>query len=76
MNLSVKKGELVSIVGPVASGKSTLLLGLLGEANRIRGTCKVGGKIAYVPQSAFIVNATMKDNVSISSYTSYKIDMT
>ena len=31
INLEMKQGELLAIVGPVGSGKSSLLLALLGE---------------------------------------------
>ncbi|KAK7681180.1 hypothetical protein QCA50_015795 [Cerrena zonata] len=47
INLKVKKGELDCIVGRVGSD----------------GEVKVNGKVAYVPQVPWIMNATVKDNV-------------
>jgi ATP-binding cassette subfamily C (CFTR/MRP) protein 1 len=38
VNLTVMKGQLLVLVGPVASGKSTLLRGLLGEVPVTTGT--------------------------------------
>jgi ABC-type multidrug transport system fused ATPase/permease subunit len=63
LNFKVEPGQLVSILGPVGSGKSTLLQGLLGEVGVVGGTVALGGRLAYVPQNAFIINATLRDNV-------------
>jgi len=63
ISLSARPGKLISIVGPVASGKSTLLLGLLGEVGKTAGKAQLSGTVAYVPQSAFIVNMSMRDNI-------------
>ncbi|CAE7110372.1 unnamed protein product [Rhizoctonia solani] len=63
VTLNVSRGSVVGIVGPVGSGKSSLLLGLLGEMPRTRGSVSFGGKTAYCPQMAWIRNATLRDNV-------------
>lgn len=63
IDLNVKKGELIAIVGPVGSGKSTLLSALLGELNKKAGRVKVSGSVAYVPQSAWIPNDSLKNVV-------------
>jgi ATP-binding cassette subfamily C (CFTR/MRP) protein 1 len=36
VSFSVRKGELVAIVGPVGCGKSSLLQGLIGEMRKVR----------------------------------------
>ena len=41
MNLSVKSGELVAVVGKVGSGKSSLLHALLGETVKVEGSVNV-----------------------------------
>ena len=38
INLDIKSGELIAIVGPVGCGKSSLLSAILGEMNLISGT--------------------------------------
>jgi ATP-binding cassette subfamily C (CFTR/MRP) protein 1 len=35
VNLTVRKGELVAVVGPVGCGKSSLLQGLIGEMRKV-----------------------------------------
>lgn len=63
INLKVKKEKLVALVGPVGCGKTSLLSSLLGEMEKLSGTVNVDGKIAYVPQQAWIQNATLQDNI-------------
>jgi ATP-binding cassette subfamily C (CFTR/MRP) protein 1 len=63
INLQVEKGKCVAVVGTVGSGKSSLLCALLGEMDKISGRTNTVGKIAYVPQQAWIQNATLQDNI-------------
>ncbi|KNC46638.1 ATP-binding cassette transporter [Thecamonas trahens ATCC 50062] len=58
INFFVEEGELVMIIGPVGSGKSTLLSAILGEVQKVSGRVTRDGTVAYVPQEAWIVNAT------------------
>ncbi|EJU01052.1 ABC protein [Dacryopinax primogenitus] len=63
VNLSIPRGQLVAIVGPVGAGKSSLLQGLLGEMRRTKGTVTFGGAVGYCAQTAWIQNATLRENV-------------
>lgn len=63
INLKVKKGNLTAIVGQVASGKTSLISALLGEIDKVTGSVNVDGSIAYVPQQAWIQNATLQNNI-------------
>lgn len=61
--MQVKEGELVAIVGTVGSGKSSLISAFFGEMERVCGKVNTKGSIAYVPQQAWIQNATLRDNI-------------
>lgn len=75
VNLKIKKGEIVSIVGPSGAGKTTLvdlMLGLImpdsGDINisgvqPIEAINKWSGAITYVPQDINIINGTIRDNI-------------
>ncbi|CAK1540432.1 unnamed protein product [Leptosia nina] len=63
INLQVPRGHLVAVVGAVGCGKSSLLSALLGEMNKISGRINTYGSVAYVPQQAWIQNATLQDNI-------------
>eukprot|EP00004_Rigifila_ramosa_P021254 TRINITY_DN5618_c0_g1_i1.p1 TRINITY_DN5618_c0_g1~~TRINITY_DN5618_c0_g1_i1.p1 ORF type:complete len:1399 (-),score=364.82 TRINITY_DN5618_c0_g1_i1:59-4255(-) len=63
IDLTVETGELVMIVGSVGSGKSSFLSAVLGEIDRVEGYLARRGSIAYVPQTAWILNSTVKDNI-------------
>merc|ERR1719232_1502735 len=67
MNIDMKKGELIAVVGKIGSGKSSLLSAILGEMQKIRGDRIINGRISYVAQQAWIQNLTLKDNVLFSS---------
>ncbi|KAH6909905.1 ATP-dependent bile acid permease [Coprinopsis sp. MPI-PUGE-AT-0042] len=63
VNLRVARGSFVGIVGRVGSGKSSVLQALIGEMRKTRGDVKFGGSVAYSPQSAWIRNATLRENI-------------
>jgi len=63
INISIKEGELVAIVGQVGCGKSSLVQALLGDMEKVEGNVKVKGTCAYVPQQAWIQNMTVRDNI-------------
>lgn len=51
------------VVGPVGSGKSSLLHALMNETNQTGGSQTIQGKLAYVEQEPFIFSASIRDNV-------------
>ncbi|GJP65496.1 hypothetical protein CLOP_g22381 [Closterium sp. NIES-67] len=53
----------VAVCGTVGAGKSSLLSCILGEVPKLQGKVFVAGPTAYVPQSAWIQNATIRDNI-------------
>nr|QFQ66290.1 putative ATP-binding cassette transporter C [Exophiala pisciphila] len=63
INFNANKGELTCIVGRVGAGKSSLLQALLGDLWKINGEVVVCGRIAYAAQSAWIMNASVKENI-------------
>ncbi|XP_076457725.1 multidrug resistance-associated protein 1-like [Babylonia areolata] len=63
LNLSIGVGKLVAVVGPVGSGKSSLISACLGEMEKITGRVTLKSAVAYVPQQAWIQNATLRDNI-------------
>ena len=54
VTLSIPRGKLVAFVGPVGSGKTSLLQGIIGEMRKTSGSITFGGSVAYCPQSAWI----------------------
>ncbi|XP_025103128.1 LOW QUALITY PROTEIN: multidrug resistance-associated protein 1-like [Pomacea canaliculata] len=63
IDISVGVGRLVAVVGHVGSGKSSLISSLLGETEKVSGKVTIKSSVAYVPQQAWIQNATIRDNV-------------
>lgn len=68
VDLDVRAGSSVAIIGTVGSGKSTLLRTLVGLHDVHSGTFAITGtvqrpRIAYVPQEAFILNTTVEENI-------------
>ena len=67
INLKVEKGDLIGIVGPVGAGKTCLLNAILNNLdvlNNLTGKkIKINGSLAYVPQKAWILNDTVRNNI-------------
>ncbi|KAJ8413727.1 hypothetical protein AAFF_G00082340 [Aldrovandia affinis] len=63
INLMVPQGSLLAVVGHVGCGKSSLLSAMLGEMEKLEGEICIRGSVAYVPQQAWIQNATLRDNI-------------
>ncbi|KAF2418923.1 multidrug resistance-associated protein 1 [Tothia fuscella] len=63
INFSANKGELTCVVGRVGSGKSSLLAAMLGDLWKVRGEVVLRGSSAYVAQSPWVMNASVKENI-------------
>jgi ABC-type multidrug transport system fused ATPase/permease subunit len=58
--MDVHRGQFVSIIGRVGSGKSTFLMSILGEIDKKQGTMSRRGTIAYIPQTSWLRSATIR----------------
>ena len=80
VNLDIKKGETLAILGRTGSGKSTLVNLLLRIYNAPEGTIYIDGKdimkatvqsvrehIAYVPQDNFLFSDTIASNIAFGA---------
>ncbi|XP_023229457.1 multidrug resistance-associated protein 4-like [Centruroides sculpturatus] len=63
ISLNVQPGELLTVIGPVGSGKTSLLMSILGEIPISSGRVTVKGKIAYASQEAWVFNDTIRENI-------------
>lgn len=70
VNLTIPRGRLTLITGPVGSGKSTLCKALLGEVPFADGVVNVHhSEIAYCDQQPVLNNSTVRENIiSFSSF--------
>lgn len=83
MNVEFKKGKLNVIIGPTGSGKTSLLMALLGEMTKTSGEIYLPGyksyeelsigedgftdSVAYCSQAAWLLNDTIKNNILFSA---------
>ncbi|KAF3928827.1 hypothetical protein AA313_de0206435 [Arthrobotrys entomopaga] len=63
INLNISRKELLAVVGTVGSGKSSLLAALAGDMRKTSGEITQGASMAYCPQSAWIQNTTVRENI-------------
>ena len=78
LNLRVKEGEKVVLLGTSGSGKSTILKILMGMERAQSGTIRIGGQdtmdlgedrifkeISYIQQEVFIFDGTIRENICL-----------
>ena len=63
IHFSAHKGELACVVGRVGAGKSSLLQAVLGDLWKIKGEVVLRGRAAYVPQTPWVMNASVRENI-------------
>ncbi len=56
INLQIKSGEFLGVIGSVAAGKSSLIHAIIGEIDKLKGSVRLNGKLAYIPQTVIFVN--------------------
>jgi len=66
IDFKAMRGKLTAIIGPVGSGKSSLLAGILGEIDIVHGGVarRKDAKLAYVAQSAWIQTRSIRENIT------------
>ncbi|KAJ8933694.1 hypothetical protein NQ314_013860 [Rhamnusium bicolor] len=63
INLNVARGRLIGVIGPVGSGKSSLLQTILGELNVVTGSIEINGSLSYASQEPWVFAATVRQNI-------------
>ncbi|CAH1244777.1 ABCC3 [Branchiostoma lanceolatum] len=63
INLKLKPGQLLAVIGPVGSGKSSLLNAVLRELPVTSGEVKVHGKVGYASQQPWVFSGTVRQNI-------------
>ena len=72
---TLKRHTITMIIGPVGAGKSSILLGLLGELRSNKGFVQLGNeRIGYCSQSAWLPNATIKQIITGTEEASDEVD--
>lgn len=66
IDLGVRRGEFIAIVGAVGSGKTALIRSLLGNMN-ISGSVQMNTSVGFVEQEPWIQNMTLRDNILFGS---------
>ncbi len=80
LSLTIAKGERILVVGPVGSGKTTLIKMIAGILPASEGYISVNGRrlrdiplrewaglVGYVPQEALLFSGTIEENVALGS---------
>ncbi|KAI5613509.1 multidrug resistance-associated protein 4 [Silurus asotus] len=63
ISFRVKMGQLITVIGSVGSGKSSLLSTILGELPHDKGIVKVTGNLTYASQQPWVYPGTIRSNI-------------
>lgn len=67
INLTIRRGELLAVIGSVGSGKSSLISALAGDMPKVGGDVAWGASYTICPPQPWIHNATVRENISFGS---------
>lgn len=63
ISISVTKSQLVAVIGPVGSGKSSLFHVILKELPTVSGSIRIDGELSYSSQEAWLFNGSVRQNI-------------
>ncbi|XP_041822006.1 ATP-binding cassette sub-family C member 4-like isoform X2 [Chelmon rostratus] len=63
ISITVKSHQLLTVIGPVGAGKSSLLSAILGELPHDSGMLKVKGQLTYAAQQPWVFPGTIRSNI-------------
>ena len=78
VNLEINQGDFIGLIGPSGAGKTTLVDVILGFLKPSKGVLKFNSNdahndisgwlshCAYLPQDIFLINGTLKENITLS----------
>ncbi|XP_022162516.1 probable multidrug resistance-associated protein lethal(2)03659 [Myzus persicae] len=67
INLTVRPGRLVAIIGPVGAGKSSLIQSILRELPLCEGSISVRGTVSFASQEPWLFNGSVQQNILFGS---------
>lgn len=66
IELHVKRGNLIFVIGKNGAGKSSLLNSILGEMLKLYGYIGVRGNISYFSKKPWLFNGTIRNNILLN----------
>ncbi|KAM9334128.1 ATP-binding cassette sub-family C member 4-like [Symphorus nematophorus] len=63
VSITVKSHQLLTVIGPVGAGKSSLLSAILGELPVDTGMLQVKGQLTYAAQQPWVFPGTIRSNI-------------
>ncbi|CAG2164137.1 unnamed protein product [Oppiella nova] len=63
ISIQLRPGDLLAIIGPVGSGKSSFLMALLRELPVFKGNIHITGTVSYASQESWIFNDNIINNI-------------
>ncbi|KAI5098210.1 cystic fibrosis transmembrane conductance regulator, partial [Silurus meridionalis] len=73
ISLHLEKGEMLAVAGSTGSGKSSLLMTILGELVPSSGKIRHSSRVSYSSQTAWIMPGTIRENILFGlTYAEYR----